>query len=375
MLGFLTPILIPVMLLEIAFDGTGESWPMNRVLAAQSTQGDDIPFSRAYFSQSFNTYKREGAHLANAQILVAGSSRVMRIRSRLFEPMAETFYNAGGIVQQSTDLDGLVDLIESGYIRRPGVFVLGVDPWWIKRGQARSTWVNEADDTETVGAHVEAIRRFVLLSWQRGWQNPLTAKNGDIIMGIGLAAWRDGRGFIRDGSRRAGSIAVEEFEKTGEYVDRESPPVITRVHSNIEPFTVPAEVDTGSVRLILENVDDLISTGTEVIVLFQPFSSEVADELTESTVLNDWLEYYYGPFADSLREIGANVRVYKDPSHFGVDDTYMEDGFHPTEVLAGRIVLDALGSASPSSLLHGVDQERLTLLIESAHSPWTFDKP
>lgn len=372
---FLLPVLIPIGLLEMAFDVTGESWPMSRVLDVQRAEKAEVPFSRYYFSQSFNTYKREGAKQANARILVAGSSRVMRIRSKIFEPMGHAVYNAGGLLQRPSDIAALVDLIERGDIQRPDVLIIGIDPWWIRVDRERASWVYDEDETETAGAHLEAIRRFSVLSWQRGWQNPFGEGQKGQTKTIGLAARLSGSGFVLDGSRVVGSRFIEEFDDSRKYVDAEVPPVITRVRSKLIQFRLPVAVSQKSVESILTSLETLQIMGTEVVVLFQPFSTEVVEALTESPELAGWFEYYYGGLRDSLQEKGILVSAVKDPSYFGLDDTFMLDGFHPSEVLAAHIVQDVIRRAPPSSTLQEVDQTRLTSLIEGAYSPVVLEKP
>jgi len=63
-----------------------------------------------WMSDEFNRYKMEALKRRRPAVVSLGSSRVMQFRQFMFAPL--TFYNAGGLLQDATDLYAYVDLLD-----------------------------------------------------------------------------------------------------------------------------------------------------------------------------------------------------------------------------------------------------------------------
>jgi hypothetical protein len=297
----------------------------------------------------------------------------MQIRSDFFSPFDHEFYNAGGLLQHAGDVLALIDGIGSGAIRRPDLLLIGIDPWWLKTGPDRRTWIYDEDETATVGAHVEAIRSFFRGVWTFGYVNPL--RKPVLGAGIGLGARWHGIGFKIDGSRTIDVERIEELERTGRYRDAERPPVIERVVKRTGQFTIPAVIDSALAETVIHKLKTLDQQGTEVIALFQPFSNEVWNRLESDPELNTWMRGYFADFGAALEDADVQVVRVEAPATFDLDDVYMLDGFHAGAVLDGRTVLRACRQAPEGSLLGQVDTLSLKRLIRDAESPLDFRKP
>src|SRR5262245_51333619 len=113
---FALPLAGLLLLGEIILWRTGENWPLVRVLAEQA-KGPETVFSRCLFSQQFNLYKLEALRRRRPAVVALGSSRVMEFRQFMFAPV--TFYNAGGLFQNATDVVAYVNLIAAGALPLP----------------------------------------------------------------------------------------------------------------------------------------------------------------------------------------------------------------------------------------------------------------
>ncbi|MEC7520546.1 MAG: hypothetical protein VYE22_11805 [Myxococcota bacterium] len=347
---FALPFVILASPFELAMWRAGESWPAARALDAQreaAARGEELLWGRRFFSQQFNVYKLEGIARARADVLVVGSSRVMQLRAEHFEPVS--FYNAGGLLQGHADLMSLLGKLADGTVTRPEVLVIGVDPWWFTRGApGPSSWLEPASLTDAAfdpSAHVAALLAVP------GDSGPLLeALRGpsDEARGIGLHA-RGGSGFRVDGSRRYGGW-LQQFACDPVYRDREDPPVVERVARSSRQFAVDGGFDAVRWRAATEAMRAL--EGTHVVLFVPPLSTEVRAAIEASPEHLRW----WSAYLDAARGTrGVQVVVAETPATYGLDDRYMLDGFHPSEVLLGRVVEAMREGAPDGSLLGRVD--------------------
>src|SRR4051812_30562869 len=93
---FLFPMLLAVALIfEVALFQIGEVIPEKFVAAKQHAITGESVYYRGYFSQSVG-YKLSALRALRPKIVVVGNSRSMQVRSIMFSPLEDEFYNAGG---------------------------------------------------------------------------------------------------------------------------------------------------------------------------------------------------------------------------------------------------------------------------------------
>ena len=121
MLHLLLFSLLPGLVLfvgEAVLQTSGEVWPLPRVTAYQRAHPDSL-FLRSV-DQLFYAYKYRRILESRPSILVAGSSRTMKFRAPMFGDRADSFYNAGGILNSLRDLhDFSGDAPVVGHASRP----------------------------------------------------------------------------------------------------------------------------------------------------------------------------------------------------------------------------------------------------------------
>src|SRR5262245_43642231 len=107
--------------------GSGEVWPIDRVIAFQRAHPDSR-FLRA-IDQVFYASKYRGVLARQPSVLVAGSSRTMKFRAAMFGDRAMAFFNAGGMINSLDDLEDFGGSFAPP--RLPDVVILGIDLWWL----------------------------------------------------------------------------------------------------------------------------------------------------------------------------------------------------------------------------------------------------
>ncbi len=371
---YLSPLVAAICGLEIMLWTTGDSWPARKVVARQFASASEIIYGRRNFANQLNVYKSEGIRQKRPAILITGSSRVMQIRDFMFHPVEELFYNAGGMLRDAYDVLALAEEISAGDLPPPAVLIIGIDPWWIKEQDNTGAWLQRPDEVFSVPAHVAALRRLI---GKNLFNTPLLSSTTPFYEreAIGSMAVQEGSGFRRDGSFQYSPRLFEQFVKNPTYIDREEPPIIERVISMQDEFAAPAIVDTARVRMVIEGLVTLRMIGIEVYAFMPPFSLEVWQALEQSEPLDAWWRFYRFSFVELLEHFDIPVIPSAAPADFGLDETYMIDGCHPSEVFMGHVMRSIIQAAPAGSFLDYVDKERLLRRIMEAPLPLTFNLP
>ena len=376
--AFAAPVLALGLAFEIVLFRTGESWPVARVAARQPGLPDAL-YGRQFLSQQYNLYKMANIRRRSPAIVVVGSSRVMQFRDFLFPPYATAFYNAGGLIQTGEDVAAFADSVRSGAIPRPRVVLLGIDPWWLKPGGGRGSWVADGPSRDAAfrfGEHVQAARsllRETRFPWWRAFTGEMIRSPAYGYPALGLAALRYGDGERNDGSHLYTSIVLEFLRKPG-YRDREEPPIIERVRRASRQFTPAASLDPERTSALMAALRRLRAAGVEVVTFEPPFSSEVLAALDASSP--GWWVDYRDRLPDRIRREGFACLSVTSPADFGLDDAYMLDGFHPSEVLDSHLVERFVDAAAPGSLMKSVDLASVRRLRAGPRVvPVAFDPP
>jgi len=376
---FIVPIFLGFGILEALLGRTGDSLTAESAVRRQMESSEEM----LCFRNDYWIYKREAISQRSPRILAIGSSRIMQLRDISFPPIEHLFYNAGGILFGVDDLEALVSMMLDGSLPTPEVLIMTIDPWWIKTTQPSDIRVTERDAILSPARKLRAYRTLLeslLRSLLRGefTLSSLAPLRSPFYnhLAIGSEAREIGHGFRRDGSLQYNPLTtVLDFVENPEYRDRDPSPIIERVISFTNPFTLPAEVDTARVDMLISALVSLEQTGVEVHVILPPFSTEVAQALTESEPLEGWWRFCNTELVGILEEAGIDVTLVLNPTSVGLSDLYMIDGLHSSEVLMAQIIAELLMGVPSSSLLSTVDVESLTARIRNAAIPLAFQLP
>lgn len=380
---FFIPLVFLIVLLELSFYRVGETWHVDRVIELQGKYTECL-YGREYFSQQMNYFKYKNIKKKAPEILILGSSRVMQVRDFIFSPLESTFYNAGGMIQNVFDISQFADLLRVGELQKPKVLFIGIDPWWLKNDWAidGQSWLKEEvlqEDIFDILAHLTASRRFIQQGISVVHALTVGALGASPYYGypaIGSAAINYGNGFREDGSRQYSPSIILDFIDNPQYVDREDPPVIDRIKNRQGKFSVINGVDRYRFDFLIKALAELKEMGIEVYVLMPPFSNEAMTALEDSKELSSWWKLYGKELPSKLDDLGIVSFSPSCPATYGLDDTFMIDGFHASEVLMAYVIKDIILGAQDNSLLKSVIIRKIDELINSGDTiPLAFQIP
>ncbi len=374
---FLSPFMMIGLALEFALWKTGDLWSPQYALNHQQRSTNESIYGPRFFSDQFNIYKLSGIRYRHPSILSIGSSRVMQIRDMMFHPLENEFYNGGGLLRNAFDLEAFAVMIAGKDLPLPQVLIVGIDPWWLRTNYGKTTWLHDSDERFSFAGHIEAFRQTLK---KGAFKNVIAAtwssKNPHFgYETIGTSARITGAGFRKDGSSLYPPKMFFEFVESPIYVDREVPSIIDRIQMTKREFSLPAAIDEQRVNLIVGALSLIKKKGVEVYALMPPFSTEAFGALEDSQALSQWWNYYKHEFPKILEQRDILVVPVSQPAQFGLDDTYMFDGWHPSEVYIAHLVKSLLEKSPDTSYLKNVHLEDLTLNIKNAAMPLAFDLP
>jgi len=376
-LTFLLPFIIIGLALEFVLWKTGDLWPPQYALNSQQQFPNESIYGPRFFSDQFNIFKLSGIRNRHPAIVSIGSSRVMQIRDMMFHPLDKEFYNGGGLLRNAFDLEAFATLLTREELPLPQVLIVGIDPWWLRTNYGKTTWLHDPDERLSFAGHIEAFRQIFK---KNALKNVIAATSSSKSPGygyeaIGTFARIDGTGFRKDGSSLYPPKIFLEFVDNPIYVDRESPSIIDRIRMKRREFSLPATIDEKRVHLIVKALSLIQKKGVEVYAFMPPFSTEAFEALESSQSLEQWWNFYKNAFPKLLEENNISVVPVSHPIQFGLDDTYMFDGWHPSEVYMAHLVKSLIEHAPHSSYLKNTNSKKLQALTKETDIPLAFTLP
>ncbi len=358
------PLLLLFIVVETYWWYNKELVSIEETLAIQEKADASTYYLRKDFSSNLNTYKVTAINKFKPEILVIGTSRVLEFRNIMFTPYQGEFYTAGGSVRNIYDVKAYIDHFKKGIIHKPKLLIIGLDFWLLKKvNQEEDTWLKKKlykDDAISVNGHQNAFK-YLVKSWALRKNPPYLVNENRGIGGLG----KTGFGYRKDGSVNYKNF-VEEYVKNPQYIDRETPPIIERIKNNISPFNLPFEIDLIKVEVLLKSIKEAQKENIEVAVFFPPFSNECFNELQNSKQHSKWWSYYNTTLKEEIKKLSVDIIDCTSPSSIGLDDRYMIDGYHPSEVLVTHAFLNRLKQGNLNSkILRGISTDSLQLLLNS----------
>lgn len=355
---FLTPLLLLLLSFEGAFWMAGDSWPMAKVAAAHEGR-TSLLIRPQLFAQSY-AFKFHRMRALKPDVICLGTSRVLQIRSLLFASGTTSFYNGGGMLGSFADIHGFTEALREGSLPKPKVIIFGIDPWWMKTGlpPVQTTWDKDsqyADSFFIPEAHITAVRAAFKqkgIMWPGSLGSAFAPAPHSGYPAVGSAALTKGVGFRIDGSYQyAPDIIISYLEKGPVYEDRETPPVIDRLRNHKEQFTPASGLNHNMLAELITDLKALREMGVEPHIILPPWANECFAQLDKDQEAHGWWQDYKTVMPEMLRKAGFNCEGPSRPQDYGLEDTTMWDGFHPSEVLMARIIHRLAENASPGATI------------------------
>ena len=353
---------------ELVLIGSGEAWPIDRVLVFQQARPDSR-FLRA-LDQVFYNFKYRAIEQRRPSVVVLGSSRTMKFRAGMFGDRAGAFFNGGGMI------NSVADLYAFCFTRRPAripeVIVLGVDLWWLN-AQVHPVFRFEQEvDRDRAGTFDQHI---IGARWLLRHPGMLGREVGSLVTrrqpdAIGLGA-REGRGGFRIDGSFASAVPVP---KPGEpFVDREEPPIIDRVRTATANFVPTDHIDPDRLATLTEVLDAYRQQQRLVIGYLPPFSTAVAHELRSDARQSAFFAEFRRVVPLLFGQRGFPLVDASELSDFGMDDRAMSDGFHGEETIHARVMQVMLRDQRVQEAFRGADTALERALASPRTNDWQVD--
>jgi hypothetical protein len=377
---FLAPVLLLLVLFEGAFWVAGDSWPMAKIAAAHEGR-TSLLIRPQLFAQSYG-FKFDRVRALKPEVICLGTSRVLQIRDLFFDTGKTTFYNGGGMLGSFADIHGYAEALRAGTLPRPKVAIFGIDPWWMKTGlpPVQTTWDTDSqyqDPFYIPEAHIAAIRAAFKQEgfiWPGSLGTALSPAPHSGYPAIGGGALKKGVGFRHDGSIQYDpGLIISYMEKGPVFEDRETPPVIDRLRKRKEQFTPAEGLDHDMLASLITDLKALQQMGVEPLVFLPPWANECWVQLEKDAAVHGWWRDYRTIMPQKLKEAGIPCVGPSRPQDYGLDETTMWDGFHPSEVLMARIIHHLAASAPPEGKIKTLVSPKLDTLARFSEHALTLE--
>lgn len=346
LLLFISPLVVVAGLFEWQLYRMGESISIRSYVRRY---GDcaDVPLllKRRYFSQAFNLYHVAMMKYRKPSLVAIGSSRMSALRSRMFYPLHGGFYTAPNFIYCMEDIEAYAGLISSGYLSKPRAVIIGLDPWWLNVCEERKVWISRdmSDDVYSFSAHISVFRRYM-----KG-----------LVSGKAVLRGPPKEHYAVSDMNPSVDTPIVAFSYTN-YVDRENPPVISRIRSHKNQFTGFKELDPAKLAILYRVIGQFREMGVEVGVIQPPFSNEIVRLLDGNPVKYSWWKPYRDWLPGELEKRGIPCVRASSPAEYGLYDApHMYDGFHADSSYMTFLVEELIRQSPTGSVLSAVSLEHL----------------
>ncbi len=328
----MAPVWVFLVLGELFLWLAGETTPIDKVISRHKGLEAPAAYLPGLIGQQFGRFHRARIEQRRPDVLVVGSSRVMRVREEMFLPQT-SFYNSGRLVSSVEHLERLIAFLPADYT--PKTVLIGVDSWWLAFDpptNAAPVLQPKRDDVTLVGAHIHALRRLVQSIGQGKINLQLIGRmlrgEDDGIKRYGILAWTSG-GFHNDGSYRDLTSRPSGRRSEGE------PP--TRLPKKI--FADRTTVNPELFRRLMEALSCLEERGTCIVGFAPPYSKATRDLFALDPVQISYFLDFRSRIAEAFDARSWPYFDGSDPCDLELDDRCMEDSHHPMETYMVAVLL------------------------------------
>lgn len=336
-LGCFTPVMLPVILALLALYGSGELDSVTSVVSRQHAANLNYLYGTVYSSQT--VYFKKCLAIANTpQVMALGTSRVMQIRSCMFQGNAP-FFNAGGAVSITQQIIPFLESLPPG--GQPKVILLGLDQNFFN-----DTWRNRTpynrneygrslefpDDREKIinSSYQTVIRDFLkgkvlprrLLSKQ--WRQQK----------IGMRAMMKDDGFRNDGSYQFGSLALPKKEQA----DYQFSYTFSIMRRGSDRFEHGSTVSLAGLQDVADVLDYCCRKGLHVVGFLPPYAPGVVMKMNEMGSRYQYVWLINSQVAPLFRHYGHSFFDFTSMPGIPCTDNEFIDGYHGSDVIYAKLL-------------------------------------
>ena len=310
------------------------------------------------YNEQTQYYKLLNVNDYKPKIIALGTSRVMQFEHDFFK---ESFYNCGGVV--GGNYDEYLNFLQN-LTYKPDVIILGLDTWVFNRAWNKSRKVYDRFTP------IKEIQRSLLISIIRDWFSGKW-KLSDLNLypkNIGFNGRVNDEGFMLDGSYYYGYIyRAPEKQKDYQFAD-----TLHRIRTGTARFEWGEHIDEKTLSLLNKLLHYCKEQGITVIGFLPPFAPTIYTTMYSSGNYGYMNEIK--PACEKLfKKYEFSFFDYQNGAELNVGDSFFVDGFHGSEVVYGKIVLDM--ARKDEEFKKYVDTNRLETLLNNAYNGLVFENP
>ncbi len=314
---------------------SGELMPTDIVIAIQDYIGEDFQYSKAH-TEDTAYYKLQVANERAASLLVVGTSRTLQFQGFFFEDDA-SFYNAGLIASNLPSILDALTFIEEDSL--PDVLLISLDEYFFNE-----QWYDENPGMETPPEAVTGLALYTSAAigvYEAIRDNPSFYWNLCVYPNkIGTGAKVYDHGYDLDGSFKYGYV----------YVNPQSNEV--RTANAVESIeTATGRYYTGDTvsEEALDTLREIAAFCDEHDITLVTVTPPLSQSAIDAIDARDDMGYFY-LFAEAIAEVaeeeGFEFYDFTDPVTLDANDDYFIDGFHGSDVLYLRMLIQMVEQGS-----------------------------
>lgn len=306
-------------------------------------------------------YKLKNVNYYKPELIALGTSRVMQFKRNFFR---SNFYNCGGGVSGNYN-EYLNFLLNMEY--KPKCMILGIDAWVFNDAWNKGVhnYIGKSEISVRM-LNKKNVLKKMFLDWKAGKWVFEDLSNYPLNLGFNGKIKNDG--FMIDGSYYYGDI----YRNPEAQADYNFANTMERIRTGSMRFEWGDEIDEDTEGQ-LENLLSYCKDNDIFVVGFSaPFAPAVYDEMINSG------KYGYlrkiTPVCEALfHKYGFEYYDFLDVRQLGITNACFIDGFHGSEVVYGKLVLQMV--SENSCLEDYADVGRIKELLEQSYSGMVFEKP
>ncbi len=363
---------LPYILIGLIYGAVGEYYlistreavSIESITDIQSKSKKELYYGREILGNSLSNYKYHMFIKTQPKVLVLGQSVTLQFRDFMFEPYEDNFYNTGLMARNVKDLNYVLDMFESGKVKKPQLVLLGIDPSFVLQHTFldKTEWVRNypGDRATSAKSHLKGIQRLYLDEELR--QIP------QLKEGYGKAGMI-GLGYRNDGSYRH-KPEMERYLRDSSYYDGI---LIEKLKNRQAPFIEPFAFSRTKADKLLKAINRFYELDIELLLYIPPYSHVYYSQAIQYPMFTSFWEGFIG-FQEELINEGHNVIPFCTPPDIGLNDDYFVDAEHPGEVMCAIQLRNFVRSGKGrGKVLNSLTFNRVDELLQSENTiPMSF---
>ena len=358
---FIPLIILIVGIIPVAIVGykIGEFKSVDKWITAQRNN-ESVLVGLGYNEQT-SVYKLKNCNEREADVIALGTSRVMQFKEYFFN---SNFYNCGGAV--SSNYNEYLNFLQNlNY--NPKMIILGLDAWVFNDAWNGTKY--QEYEYFTIG-EVNRNRMSILVNMYEDWALKKWSYKSinNYAENIGFNGRVKNSGFMYDGSYYYGDMYLNpEIQKDYKFVD-----TFNRIETGTARFEWGEHIDEDAITQLENLLSYCEKNNIEVVGFIAPFAPSVYRKMCSSGKYG-----YINEITSACKPIfdkyDFELYDYMDGAKIYDDDSYFIDGFHGSEVIYGKMLLDMTNN---SFILDNiVNKRKINELLNERYNGLVFFKP